>query len=442
MKKLLYLLFMPLALLVLVTSCSPEEDDLFNDTAANRIKKEIAAVKEVLLSSPNGWVMEFFPSDAQIYGGYNLLISFTEDGHTSVVNELYMPVDATTNLPKDEVVSTYVVKQYGGVLLSFDTYNEALHYFSDPLNPGGTGSAGKGMEGDFEFNIMKFSKDELLVRGLKTHNWITMKPLQGTREEYLAKVSEIDEVISTFSLLNLEVGGVTYKGLKKRNRALTYTENGEEVDVAYILTPTGCRFYEPITLNGVEIGGEFTYDASTKTFTNVNNSAVKLVEGFMPINERFTAGQWFIKGSDSGPFALENFNKNGLAKLNPSEELYYGYFGNGSILGSSYAANYGFCFACYNGSGLYGGALNYTYQYVGEDKILLKYARTGGGDGLWYYQNAGFNYVITPFGLQAGRTFTITTDNDAEPTWMMLSEDANPDNWMKLSADRVLYPLR
>lgn len=45
-----------------------------------------------------------------------------------------------------KVASTYVLKQSAGPVLSFDTHNEIMHFFSDPHNPGGIGSDGKGME--------------------------------------------------------------------------------------------------------------------------------------------------------------------------------------------------------------------------------------------------------------------------------------------------------
>ena len=42
----------------LLFSCAPKIDPIFDDTSANRIEEEIETVQEILLSSPNGWLME------------------------------------------------------------------------------------------------------------------------------------------------------------------------------------------------------------------------------------------------------------------------------------------------------------------------------------------------------------------------------------------------
>ena len=43
----------------LLFSCAPKIDPIFDDTSANRIEEEIETVQEILLSSPNGWLMDW-----------------------------------------------------------------------------------------------------------------------------------------------------------------------------------------------------------------------------------------------------------------------------------------------------------------------------------------------------------------------------------------------
>ena len=73
MKKIFNLLFISLAV-ALYSSCTPEEENLFNDSSANRIEATLKADKEVLTSAKNGWLMEYYPSANLTYGGYNSFI--------------------------------------------------------------------------------------------------------------------------------------------------------------------------------------------------------------------------------------------------------------------------------------------------------------------------------------------------------------------------------
>ena len=65
------MLYMAAAVL-LAAACSPEEDDIFSDSSANRADAAIAADMQVLTGAANGWLMEYYPEASQMYGGYKL----------------------------------------------------------------------------------------------------------------------------------------------------------------------------------------------------------------------------------------------------------------------------------------------------------------------------------------------------------------------------------
>jgi hypothetical protein len=88
-----------------------------------------------------------------------------------------------------------------------------------------------------------------------------------------------------------------------------------------------------------------------------------------------------------------------------------------------------------------GGALHFNYQLIGEESVAYTFALAGSGDGVWYYNNARFNYMINPLHGGSTKTFTLTTDNPKEPTWIKLSDVDNPDNTMILESSRVLWPF-
>jgi hypothetical protein len=112
------------------------------------------------------------------------------------------------------------------------------------------------------------------------------------------------------------------------------------------------------------------------------------------------------------------------------EQLLYAYMGTAN-------GNFAFIF---NSSG-YNGSLYYNTTLVGDDKITLQFAMAGGGDGVWYHNNAGFYYLLYPLGYSSPVTFTLTTDSPKSPSWIKLTDDADPDNWMLLSAATVGYPF-
>ena len=65
MRK-IYSIWFLLALLAFA-ACSPEEDDLFDKSAAERIDEAIKQDLSVLRGAKNGWVMEYYPSPTKMY---------------------------------------------------------------------------------------------------------------------------------------------------------------------------------------------------------------------------------------------------------------------------------------------------------------------------------------------------------------------------------------
>ena len=60
-KYILPLAAMPL----LFVSCSPEEDDLFEASAIERLEADAATTMDILCSAENGWEMLYFLNDEQ-----------------------------------------------------------------------------------------------------------------------------------------------------------------------------------------------------------------------------------------------------------------------------------------------------------------------------------------------------------------------------------------
>ena len=140
MRKALKLLLASVAVVTLYTACTPEVDDAFDKSSAQRIAETLKADQQILVSAPNGWRMAIYGNTD--FGGYNLFFKFAADNTVEVANEIaYNPEDVSTAQIRE--TSHYSLQQSAGAILSFDTYNSLFHFFSDPVNPS-MGNTGKG----------------------------------------------------------------------------------------------------------------------------------------------------------------------------------------------------------------------------------------------------------------------------------------------------------
>ncbi len=425
MKKIYYSLLYLLTLVVLA-GCTNEEEDYFESSSAARADASVKSDLAVLTGAGNGWLMEYFPEVNQSYGGYNVLLKFGTDGKVTVSNEFYDSTDTSTSL--------YSVKQSAGIVLSFDTYNEIFHLFSDPSDPTGLGGAGYGLEGDYDFLILDATPQKVVLQGKKTHGIAVLTPISGKWDEYLSTIQEASSAM-IYSKYKLAINSeeipvsITYRTL-----TFTYDQDGSSVSktASFIVTPTSLKFYEPFAIKNDTLR-EFVFDPTNNLFTEASNNSIKLLPVIPPINEQFVNGNWFIAYSKLGAFAQPYYS---YCKTNfidkEGEEIIY------AFMGSALYGAFGFNF---NSSG-YAGLLGFEYKLIGEDKISLKFNLTAQGNGAYYYNNVGFQYLLHPFGASAARIFTITTDKLVTPTYVTLTEDANPVNSITLFAQQINYPYR
>ena len=114
-KQKIYTMIGLLTLLLLGACSLHEEENFFNDSSANRMSEALKSYKEILVAPENGWLMQYYPGNNQAFGGYNLLVSFDENGSATIADEL-------TDADKS-VTSLYTLKQSAGPALTFDSYN-------------------------------------------------------------------------------------------------------------------------------------------------------------------------------------------------------------------------------------------------------------------------------------------------------------------------------
>ena len=309
------MLYMAAAVL-LAAACSPEEDDIFSDSSANRADAAIAADMQVLTGAANGWLMEYYPEASQMYGGYNILLSFSEDGRVTVAGDIVSDPTATAT-------SLFSVKQSAGIVLSFDTYNEIFHFFSDPGNSTGGGN-GYGLEGDYDFLILEATPQQVRLKGKKSGSYAVLTPMEGDWAAYIQEVQAAEATMQANSYQISDGTNTASVSVNYRNMTISYQEGEEALSmpVPFIVTPTGYKFYEPITLWGKTLTG-FTYDAASDSFTETSGTGITMIKIIPPINEQFVSGTWYMSYSGLGSFGQHYFDAVTPYLESEGEELVY-----------------------------------------------------------------------------------------------------------------------
>jgi hypothetical protein len=232
-----------LGTVLIFQSCLFQEKDFFDKPAAERLKEAMTNAQATLLSSTNGWVMEYFPTTTS--GGVTFLIKFNENKTATIatVNQ-YVPA-------YKEATSDWDIISDTGPVLTFNTYNPVFHLFSDPV--GGRGD-GLGLEGDYEFVVMKVSDDFIQLKGKKRATDIKLYRLNENQSwsNYFTPFEDMDKFLfsNNTSLWHLNFGDSTYvlsNGSTHVFSVVSLNANSEEAPrkVPFMITSTGLRLYSP-----------------------------------------------------------------------------------------------------------------------------------------------------------------------------------------------------
>ena len=295
MKKVYSFIIMALMLCVGFASCSHEEDDLFGESAAQRLNKSVDKYQKLLTSSENGWVMEFLPSDGS-YGGYVYTAKFADEDVTMACDlSLY---SSTEEWPAGtELSSKYSVKAEQGVILTFDTYNLLLHFFSEPRGS----SDVDGYESDYEFTFLNTSEnqDTIYLRGKKYENILKMYKLKDTDSKtFIEKSVEMGENLSKVNYKFLKIGDKEYPvEIDGKTFYINDIDSTDlEIEKPMFYTPEGFHLYEPIHVGGKTFQ-YFKYDDVTgNIIADDNQSSIDLPSA----TDQFLnpKGNWNFDGDD------------------------------------------------------------------------------------------------------------------------------------------------
>lgn len=412
MKKIYFLLVLFAAASINI-SCTREVDDVFDKSASERIADAIKNDTEILTAPANGWVMYYYGN--KNYGGYNVLCKFNKDNTVVVASEIYAKAQTAA--------SHYKVEQSAGVVLSFDEYNEIFHWFSDPVNPDGIGTKGQGFEGDLEFRIISATPERVELKGKKTENRIIMVPLPSNMswEDYFNAVEKAEDDMA-FAQYYFVVG--TDSALvtsSNRNLSYSYVDStGTTVNekAPYIVTPEGYIFYKDLELFGTKTE-KLTYKGGDKYEFVSPNGEAKMYGQLPPINVFLNDGtDWYATYKDAGSTCQSMWDAARVGIQNQTA-----FSGDFDLQYLNYQSNVLYVYISY------WGYLKMKTTLIGDDQVKIEYDTYGNNNASLFLQNiTDFDKTYLPF---VG-TFTITTDNGRNPSWIRLTSNSDPNQYITL----------
>lgn len=198
---------------LMINACAGEEEDIFDQSAAERLNTSSDKYSSILEGAKGGWVVEYYPtnSNAPTTGeGYLWLVKFFNDQQVLVA----MNNQFSNNIYAEDSSAWEVITDNGPVL-SFNSFNKNVHSFSDPdvqSIPGNDDSVwGVGVGGDYEFVIVdapvtKNAAEEpfVMLKGKKrgTYNRMTQLPDTTNFQQYLADVQSFQKSKFSTSIPN------------------------------------------------------------------------------------------------------------------------------------------------------------------------------------------------------------------------------------------------
>ena len=242
-------------------SCSRfQEDDLFEESAALRIEHNTEKLQEILVNAPQGWVIQYYTGrGVSVFEGFNLFAKFEKGGKVTMAGNHRFLRDGNAG-KYTEASSLYELIREDGLVLAFNTWNDVLTPFVDPVAfwaaPKDLMKDGEGMQGDQNLVLMSMSENELRFRGERYNAQIRMVKADRDWQTYINDSEAMKDRITSKVLDSYYItsGSETMYcvGLRDgRYRISELINNPLKVDsLSCCFTPTGFRNERPDTLDG------------------------------------------------------------------------------------------------------------------------------------------------------------------------------------------------
>ncbi len=251
-KKYIALCMMLAAASLTFTGCSFEDDDYFTESASLRIEHANDQIQTILSAPSNGWVMQYYcGTSVAHFEGFNLFAAFDKNQKVTLAGNHRMLRDGNAG-KYTEYESVYSLLLEDGPVLAFNTWNDVLSPFVDPVSPwlapGTLSKDGAGMAGDNNFVVMSYNANEVILRGERYGAQVRLVPCDREWEDYIAACDKTrnDLTNTTITSYYITAGTDTLYLTGLRNGRVRYSERLDDPlkndSLASLFTPTGIRF--------------------------------------------------------------------------------------------------------------------------------------------------------------------------------------------------------
>ena len=414
------------ALATTFASCSPDTENIFGDSPATRQQQASSQYYKILENSEYGWAVDFYPSGLE-YGGIAYTARFL-DGRVTLACEqaINNKVVGGRYDVGQEVTSDYRIINGQGVMLTFDTYNALMHYWSQP-----SGTDFDGFASDYEFTFVSASADEVLLRGVKHGNLMRMYPLKESSGDYINKVVSMRATLSESTRKRVVVDGETMPVTAMENH-MEYSADGKAFDMPYVYTDKGLRFYQPVELKGVSVL-EMQYDEPTKSLRSADGQMTMPAPTSL---ERFCGAttQWhFVYGKTDDSYEmcdeLRTIVKQAVSDLGKKfESLKDMYIGLNKLSREEDPKRIVIGWTSAYSSWAYEVCYGLDMTVLDEQAGTIAIRATESGN---LYYNYTLFQPILDF-VVAGSPYVLTFDNADSPTSVTLTSQQDASRWFRV----------
>lgn len=282
MKRIRYIVVSVALVAITLMGCSRfEEADLFEESAALRIEHNAEKLQEILVNAPYGWVMQYYTGrGVAVFEGFNLFAKFEKGGKVTLAgNHRYL---RNGNANKyTECASLYELIREDGLVLAFNTWNDVLTPFVDPVSywaaPNNLLKDGEGMQGDQNLVVMSMRENEVICRGERYDALIRLVKADRDWQTYIDDTKTMKDRI-TNSLIDsyyLFAGRETMYCVGLRDGRYRLSERVRDplrVDsISCCFTPTGFRNEREDTIAG-HVFQEFKLNEAGTALENEDGS--------------------------------------------------------------------------------------------------------------------------------------------------------------------------
>ncbi|MBP5499971.1 MAG: DUF4302 domain-containing protein [Bacteroidales bacterium] len=426
------------ALAAMFSACTFEQEDYFDESAAIRIQHVNDEIKATLCapSSENGWLIQYYVAGTDDYDfeGFNLFGKFYESGKVTLSSDhRYLRYGNAGKYT--EYTSFYEMLAEEGPVLVFNTWNDILSVFVDPVSPSSAPNTiiddGEGMNGDDRLVVLSYNANEIILRGERHSAPVRFVRLDRSPADYISQTAAIKDYICNEKLAQYYVSNGTdtmyidglYKGYFNYNDRLIDPLDSSVKNCVF--TPEGFRLRTPLVL-GSDTCQEFSLNAERTALLSGNVAVTPCwLIAVNSLCQITNSAQITAEGACESFAALYNKLNDDIVENFPTQTFNYVTFGKSSESGSS--SRVGIVFNCSSGTRKYLTGFTGTITVDTQTGIATIQADPNDPSSNYTsYNRRDIGSSFTDIVNVMNGTYRVSTDNPFKPTKVLWTKVDDP----------------